>query len=212
VLFLWAKRSRIRHKATYLKTKMGLFDDINQFLEERLDEFLQDNPHLELQALEEQLREQEQDTIKLITRLQLEEKSLQDQILAIANDVQTWHGRITKAEKANRQDLADAAREREAELLRQGNQIWGQMEGVKQRTTQAQELLLQIKQKGQELKQSAQGTKSPNTTSTSTSDTIGWDRGGNSPQYRRNADPLEAEFQKWELDEELEQIKKNMNQ
>jgi uncharacterized protein (TIGR04376 family) len=193
---------------------MGLFDDINQFLEERLDEFLQNNPHLELQALEEQLRGQEQDTIKLISRLQLEEKSLQDQILAIANNVQTWHGRINKAEKANRQDLADAAREREAELLRQGNQIWGQMEGVRQRTTQAQELLLQIKQKGQELKQSAQaqGAKSPNTANTSASDTIGWDRGGNSPQYRRNADSLEAEFQKWELDEELEQIKKNMNQ
>ncbi|MEL6927876.1 MAG: TIGR04376 family protein, partial [Cyanobacteria bacterium J06600_6] len=92
---------------------MGLFDDINQFLEERLDEFLQNNPHLELQALEEQLREQEQDTTKLIAKLQLEEKSLQDRVLAIANDIQTWHGRIGKAEQAKRQDLADAARERE---------------------------------------------------------------------------------------------------
>lgn len=192
---------------------MGLFDDINQFLEERLDEFLQDNPHLELQALEEQLREQEQDATKLITRLQSEEKNLQDQILAIANDVQTWHGRIAKAEKANRQDLADAAREREAELLRQGNQVWGQMAGVKQRTTQAQELLLQVKQKRQELKQSAQAqsTNRTNESNTSTSDTIGWDRGANPPQYRRSADPLEAEFQKWEVDEELEQIKRNMN-
>jgi uncharacterized protein (TIGR04376 family) len=192
---------------------MGLFDDINQFLEERLDEFLQDNAHLELQALEEQLREQEQDATKLITRLQSEEKNLQDQILAIANDVQTWHGRIAKAEKANRQDLADAAREREAELLRQGNQVWGQMAGVKQRTTQAQELLLQVKQKRQELKQSAQAqfTNRTNGNNTSTSDTIGWDRGANPPQYRRSADPLEAEFQKWEVDEELEQIKRNMN-
>jgi uncharacterized protein (TIGR04376 family) len=189
---------------------MGLFDDINQFLEERLDEFLQNNPHLELQALEEQLREQEQDTAKLISQLQLEEKSLQDQILAIANDVQTWHGRIGKAEKAKRQDLADAAREREAELLRQGNQIWGQMEGVKQRTTQAKELLLQVKRKRQEIKQSAQA-QATSTTNFSSSDTIGWDRGANSPQYRRSADPLEAEFQKWEVDEELEQIRKNMN-
>jgi uncharacterized protein (TIGR04376 family) len=188
---------------------MGLFDEINQFLEERLDEFLQNNPHLELQALEEQLREQEQDTTKLISRLQLEEKSLQDRVLAIANDVQTWHGRIGKAEKARRQDLADAAKEREAELLRQGNQIWGQMEGVKQRITQAKELLLQVKQKRQEIKQSAQ-TQSTNTNNTS-SDTIGWDRGASSPQYRRSADPLEAEFQKWEVDEELEQIRKNIN-
>ena len=186
---------------------MGLFDDINQFLEERLDEFLQNNPHLELQALEEQLREQEQDTTKLISRLQLEEKSLQDRVLAIANDIQTWHGRISKAEKANRQDLADAAREREAELLRQGNQIWGQMEGVKQRTTQAKELLLQVKQKRQELKQAAQNKAN---TYTASSDTIGWDRGANSPQYRRSADPLEAEFQKWEVDEELERMRKSI--
>jgi uncharacterized protein (TIGR04376 family) len=191
---------------------MGLFDDINQFLEDRLDEFLQDNPHLELQALEEQLREQEQDAKKLITRLQAGEKNLQDQILAIANDIQTWHGRIAKAEKANRRDLADAAREREAELLRQGNQIWGQMAGVKQRSTQAQELLLQIKQKRQELKQSKQNqsTNTANTTNTATSDTIGWERGANPSQYHRSADPLEAEFQKWEVDDELEQIKKKM--
>jgi uncharacterized protein (TIGR04376 family) len=187
---------------------MGLFDDINQFLEERLDEFLRDNPHLELQALEEQLKEQEQDTTKLIAKLQLEEKSLQDQILAIANDIQTWHGRITKAEQANRQDLADAAREREAELLRQGNQVWGQMEGVKQRTTKAQELLQQVKDKRQELKTSVQAQAQAS--NTYSSDTIGWDRGATSPQYRRSADPLEAEFQKWEVDEELEQIRKNM--
>ena len=189
---------------------MGLFDDINQFLEERLDEFLRENPHLELQALEEQLREQEQDTVKLIAKLRLEEKSLQDQILAIANNIQTWHGRIGKAEKANRKDLADAAREREAELLRQGNQVWGQMEGVKQRTTKAQELLQQIKQKRQELKRSAQAQTQAN--NTYPSDTIGWDRGASSPHYHRSADPLEAEFQQWEIDEELEQIKRNMQQ
>ncbi|MEM6611063.1 MAG: TIGR04376 family protein [Cyanobacteria bacterium P01_C01_bin.72] len=189
---------------------MGLFDDINQFLEERLDEFLRDNPHLELQALEEQLREQEQDTSKLIARLQLEEKSLQEQVLAIANDIQTWHGRIGKAEKANRQDLADAAREREAELLRQGNQIWGQMEGVKQRLTKGKELLLQVKHKRQELKESAQAQARTSSTNSSR-DTIGWDRGASSTQYSRSADPLEAEFQKWEVDEELEQIRKNIN-
>lgn len=189
---------------------MGLFDDLNQFLEERLDEFLQNNPHLEVQALEEQLREQEQDTIKLIARLQVEEKNLQDQILAIANDIQTWHERIGKAEQANRQDLADAAREREAELLRQGNQLWGQMEGVKQRTTQAQELILQVKQKRQEVQQSAANRTSTTNSTNPSRDTIGWDRGANTAQYHRSADPLEAEFQKWEVDEELAQIRKNM--
>ena len=188
---------------------MGLFDDINQFLEERLDEFLKANPHLELQAVEEQLREQESDTIELIAKLQLEEKNLQDRVLAVANDIQTWHARIGKAERANRQDLADAAREREAELLRQGNQIWGQMEGVKQRTAKAKDLLKQVKQKREELKKTARSQ--PQNSSAYSSDTVGWDRGGSAPQYRRSADPLEAEFQRWEVDEELEQIKKNLN-
>nr|MDJ0592173.1 TIGR04376 family protein [Pleurocapsa sp. MO_226.B13] len=159
---------------------MGLFDDINNFLEERLDEFLRNNPHLELQAIEEQLREQEQDTRKLIAKLQLEEKSLQDRILEIANNIQTWHSRIGKAEKAKRPDLADAAREREAELLRQGNQVWGQMEGVKQRAIKAKELLVQIQQKREEIKaQSTQAKTSPSSSQYS-SDTVGWDRGANS--------------------------------
>ena len=138
---------------------MGLFDDINQFLEARLDEFLRNNPHLEIQAIEEQLIEQERDTTKLIAKLQLEEKSLQSQILETAEDIQTWHKRIGKAEAAKRQDLADAAREREAELLRQGNQVWGQMEGVKQRIVQGQKLLAQVKQKRQEVKTQAAQTK-----------------------------------------------------
>jgi uncharacterized protein (TIGR04376 family) len=191
---------------------MGLFDDINQFLEERLDEFLRNNPHLELQAIEEQLREQEQDTKKLIAKLQLEEKSLQDQILEIANNIQIWHSRIGKAEAAKRADLANAAREREAELLRQGNQVWGQMEGVKQRLVKAQELLQQVQQKRQEIKTQSTQTNTTRAANGYTSGTVGWDRGANSSQYSRSADPLEAEFQRWEVDDELEQIKRNMNQ
>ncbi|MGD1921255.1 MAG: TIGR04376 family protein [Pleurocapsa sp.] len=194
---------------------MGLFDDINNFLEERLDEFLRDNPHLELQAIEEQLLEQEQDTRKLIAKLQLEEKSLQDRILEIANNIQTWHSRIDKAEKAKRPALDNAAGEREAELLRQGTQVRGQMEGVKQRAIKAKELLVQVRQKREEVKtQSAQvKNSSPNSSSTSQypSDTVGWDRGANTSSSSRSADPLEAEFQKWEVDEELEKIKRNMN-
>lgn len=189
---------------------MGLFDDINNFLEERLDEFLRNNPHLELQALEEQLLEQEQDTRKLIAKLQLEEKSLQDRILEIASNIQTWHARIGKAETAKRPDLANAAREREAELLRQGNQIWGQMEGVKQRGVKAKELLVQIKQKREEVKVQSTQARTSKVSNNNSSDTVGWDRGANSAVNNRSADPLEAEFQKWEVDEELERIKRNM--
>jgi uncharacterized protein (TIGR04376 family) len=189
---------------------MGLFDDFSKFLEARLEEFLRNNPHLELQAIEEQLREQERDTRKLILDLQQKEKSLQNDILAIARDIQTWHARIAKAQAANRPDLANAAQEREASLLRQGNQLWGQMEGTKKRLLQAQELLTQINQKHQELKAKAAQTNFSTSDRTSPSqDTTGWNRGVNS-NYSRSADPLDAKFQQLEIDEELKRMKRNL--
>ncbi|MBE9169817.1 TIGR04376 family protein [Pleurocapsales cyanobacterium LEGE 06147] len=191
---------------------MGLFDDFSQFLEERLDEFLRNNPHLELQAIEEQLREQEQDTQRLILDLQRKEKNLQEEILSVAQDIQVWHGRVSKAEAAGRQDLAEAAKEREAALLRQGNQLWGQMEGTKQRVIQARELLQQIQQRRQEVKAKYEQVKaaSVNSSNTATGYTAGWERGVNTSGYNRAADPLEAQFQNWELDEELDRMKRNL--
>jgi uncharacterized protein (TIGR04376 family) len=191
---------------------MSLFDDLSQFLEERLDEFLRNNPHLELQAIEEQLREQEEDTQRLIIDLQRKEKGLQDEILSVAQDIQVWHGRVSKAEAAGRQDLAEAAKEREAALLRHGNQLWGQMEGTKQRVIQAKELLQQIQQRRQEVRAKYERVKAAdvNSSDTATGYTVGWDRGANTSGYNRAADPLEAQFQSWELDEELNQMKRNL--
>ncbi|MGF1479774.1 MAG: TIGR04376 family protein [Cyanophyceae cyanobacterium] len=186
---------------------MSLFDDLSQFLETRLEEFLRSHPHLELQALEEQLREQEQDTAKLITALQRQEQQLETEILAVAQDIQRWHARIAKAKAANRLDLVEAAQEREAALLRQGNQLWGQRAGVEKRLVQSQELLTQIQQRRKEVQAEAERARAQSPPSSW--DTAGWNRSPSSA-YSRAADPLEAEFQRWELDEELEQMKRNL--
>jgi uncharacterized protein (TIGR04376 family) len=197
---------------------MSIFDDISQFLEKQLDEFLRNNPHLELQAIEEQLKEQERDTLKLLLDLKKQQQSLQDEILAIANKIQTWHLRVSKAKEAGREDLAQAAQEREAALMREGNQVWGKMTGIKTSMAKSQELLQQIQQRRQEIQtqyKQAQQTKTQNQTfqnqSKSNSYTTGWNQGATS-QNRSAADSLEAEFQKWELDEELEQMKRNLKQ
>ncbi|MEC4985405.1 MAG: TIGR04376 family protein [Oscillatoria sp. PMC 1068.18] len=194
---------------------MGIFDEFNRFLETRLEEFLRNNPHLELQALEEQLKEQEKDTLRLIIDLQKQEKSLEKEILAIAQDIQTWHARIEKAKTSGRLDLAQAAQEREAALLRQGNQRWGQMEGLKKRIVQARELVRQIQQRQQEVKTKAAEAQTAQTAGKTTSswETAGWNQGYTpSNTQRQVADPLEAKFQRWEMDEELEQMKRNMGQ
>ena len=188
---------------------MGLFDDLSKFLEVRLEEFLKDNPHLEYQAILEQLREQEQDTLKLITNLDKEKIRLETEILSVAKDIQTWHERIKKAKASGRLDLASAAQEREAMLLRRGNQLWGQMNGTKKHRIQAQELLKKIQIRKEELKVSAAQAKSEKQQS-APQETVGWHSGSRNRQYNRALDPLEAEFQKLELDKELEHLKRNL--
>ncbi|HBW56295.1 MAG TPA: TIGR04376 family protein [Oscillatoriales bacterium UBA8482] len=191
---------------------MGLFEDFSNFFETRLDEFLKDNPHLELQALEEQLREQEEDTLRLIAELNREEKKLQTQILAVAQDVQKWHKWVQKAQAANRLDLVAPAQEREAAFLRQGNQLWGQMQGVKERIKKSQEVYAQVQQRHQEVKVKAAELEANRVKAKAQQkpqnpwETQGW----NQSKSYGSSNSLESQFKQWEMDEELEDLKRNM--
>ena len=192
---------------------MGLFNDLSKFLETRLEEFLRAHPHLELQALDEQLREQEEGTLRLIGDLKLKEKQLEDQILETAQEVQRWHIRVDKAKAAKREDLLRAAEEREATLLRQGNQLWGQMQGVKERGAKAKELQDKIQTRRREIRAKAAQVNADRARTQSQSS---WDTGWNQTSSSTgrtiygSADPLEQVFERWEADEELERMKRNM--
>ncbi|MBD0390451.1 MAG: TIGR04376 family protein [Nostoc sp. C3-bin3] len=197
---------------------MGLFEDFSRFLENRLEEFLRNNPHLQLQALEEQLREQEKDTLRLIIDLQRQQKNLEEEILAIAQDIQRWHERVEKAKSSGRQDLARAAQEREATLLRQGNQRWGQMEGVKQRITQARELVSQIQARQQEVRAKAKEVEAARASAkaqsgfaeeASRAQTSGWNQSTSYSTFA-GVDPLEDQFRRWEAQDELSDLKRKM--
>jgi uncharacterized protein (TIGR04376 family) len=189
---------------------VGLFDDLSRFLENRLEEFLRNNPHLELEALLEQLREQEEDTLKLIADLQLQEKRSQEDILATAQEIQRWHIRVQKAKDAGRQDLVTAASEREAALLREGNQRWGQMQGLKERINQSQELLRKIQQRRQEVQAKAAEAQTARAKAQTQQrlETNGWWNQTSSDSS--SFDDLEEKFRRWETQDELEQMKRNM--
>jgi uncharacterized protein (TIGR04376 family) len=193
---------------------MGLFEDLSRFLESRLDEFLRANPHLELMALEEQLRGQEEDAIHLLGDLKRREKQLEDSILGTAQEIQRWHARIAKAKAANRLDLVKPAEEREAALLREGNHLWGQMKGIKDRIEQTRNLQRQIHERRRELKvkMAAAEANRAATQAAGTGgngQTAGWQQ---SPYYgfQKPVDPLEETFQRWETEEELEALKREM--
>lgn len=189
---------------------MSLFDDLSRFLETRLDEFLRANPHLELRALEDQLRGQEQDATRLLGDLNRRSKQLEDSILETAQDIQQWHGRIEKAKAANRQDLVGPAQEREAALLRQGNHLWGQLKGVKERIEQTKALNQRIKTKRQEVQtkiaQAAATAKA--TQAESDWGTVGWNQSPYS--FNQSIDPLDESFRQWEAEEELNELRRKM--
>jgi uncharacterized protein (TIGR04376 family) len=200
---------------------MGVFEDLSRFLESRLDEFLQAHPHLELMALEEQLRGQEEDAINLLGDLKRRQKQIEDRILTTAQEVQRWHQRVQRAQAANRPDLAQPAQEREAALLREGNHLWGQMKGVRDRIEQTRTLQRQIHDKRRELKDrivraeaaraAAQAQAGPQAAANpwDTTGTAGWQQ---SPYQTRQPlnDPLEETFQRWETEAELEELKRQM--
>ncbi|MDB9528947.1 TIGR04376 family protein [Oscillatoria sp. CS-180] len=193
---------------------MGLFEDLSRFLESRLDEFLKANPHLELMALEEQLRGQEEDAINLLGDLKRREKQLEDNILSTAQAIQRWHARIQKAQAANRQDLVQPAQEREAALLRQGNHLWGQMKGIQEQVEQTRQLQSQIHERRRELKVKIAAAEATQAAAQAAStyesrQTAGWQQ---SPYqgFGKPLDPLEETFQRWETEKELEDLKRQM--
>jgi uncharacterized protein (TIGR04376 family) len=186
---------------------MGIFDDFSRFLEDRLDEYLRNNPHLELMVLEEKLREQEEETLNLMTDLRRQEKQMQDEILALAREIQLWHARIEKAKAANRLDLAEPAEAHEANLLRQGNQKWGQMEMLKERIQQTQELQRKVETRRKEVQAKVAAAQKARTTDQTTP---GWSSSSWNQTPSGNLNSLEQQFRRWEAEEELEQLRRSM--
>lgn len=188
---------------------MGLLDDISRFLETRLEEFIRNNPQIELQILEDKLRQQEEEILKLIVSSQKEEKIFQDKVLEIAEEIRVWHDRVVKAESFDRRDLADAAREREAALLRQGNQVWAQMEMVKKRAIDSQALQVQIQERRKEVQAKIAEAAKTAKPKSPTIPSLDWEN-LYTPPFRDTHDELEEKFRRWEMDEELERLKRNM--
>ncbi|MGK7911966.1 MAG: TIGR04376 family protein [Synechococcus sp.] len=192
---------------------MTIIDDLLHFLETRLEEFLRAHPKLELQALEEQLRQQESDTTKLIAETRADRQRLQQSILATAQEIKRWHERVEKARQANRPDLARGAQQREADLLNQGNQLWGQMQGAKERLQNMEELLRRVQQRRREVRdriaEMARTHQAEAAASASAGVTdeewSGWS------QPSSNWNDLEREFQRFETDLELEAMKQQQN-
>jgi uncharacterized protein (TIGR04376 family) len=191
---------------------MSLLEDMKRFLESQIDDFLSKNPHLELQVIEEQLAQQETDSFQLIVDLQTQEKQVEKEILNTAQDIKNWYDRVQKATAAGRSDLATAAQERVNALLPQGNQLWGKMQGLKDRKAKATELLQTIKIRRTEVKAKSIAAQAARTQAAATSsNNSSWGSVNSYTSSNDSADPLDAQFRRWEADEELEHLKRNLS-
>ncbi|MEN9206296.1 MAG: TIGR04376 family protein [Thermostichales cyanobacterium DRC_bins_46] len=173
---------------------MGLFDALGsfgQFLETKLDEFLRAHPELELQILADQVDQQYAEALNLLKN---------KQILELAEEIKTWHGRVEKAKQAKRPDLATQAQAVEDRLLQQGNTLWAAMKAAAQRQVDTRQLLQQIEGKREEIKrrqqelwrQQAQSTPEP------------W----GSPRGDQQWQELERQFRELELQLELDELRR----
>jgi uncharacterized protein (TIGR04376 family) len=187
---------------------MKLIEDIIRFLETRLEEFLRAHPEIELQALDEQLRQQESDTLQLLQESRVQEEALQKSILNLAEEIKTWHFRIEKAQRANRPDLAEGARRREAELLERGSQLWGQMKAQKEKIQQMEALLPQIRQRRQEVKAKLQEVKAAQAKGVDSPD-LGFSPWGKPSEAW---DELEEQFRQLEVENELNDTKRKVRE
>ena len=186
---------------------MTVLDELNRFLEDRLEEFLQNNPHLELQALEEQLKEQQINTQRSLSQLQLQEQQIQNQILDTAREVELWHKRVSKAQAAGRPDLAQPAQNREAALFCQGNQLWGQMQGIQKQIQTLQEVLQDLSDRQGEVMAKLREMKTAQQQAPTPSGVSDWSSSAVPP---KGLDPLDAVFQQWETDLELAELKRQI--
>jgi uncharacterized protein (TIGR04376 family) len=190
---------------------MGLLEDMKRFLESQIDDFLTKNPHLELQVIEDQLAQQETDTIQLIVDLRSQERQIEQEILNTAQEIKNWNDRIQKVTAKGREDLAQEAQERvNALLLPKGNQLWGKMQGLKERTVKAQELLQTIKDRRIEVKAKTAAAQAARTQAETASNTSSWGSANNYTKLGNSADPLDAKFRQWEAEEELQTLKRNL--
>lgn len=181
---------------------MNFFEDFTKFLESRLDEFLQSNPHLNLTIIAQELKQQKRDAINLIFQSESELKKIENNLLTIGKDIQTWHNRIEKAQQAGRLDLAQEAEERQNSLLAQGALLWRKMEEIKHKISLNKELLSSIEIKEKEVNLKIEQLKASQSYG-NTYQAPSW----NKTNYY---DDLESKFQQWEIDQQLQEMKKNL--
>ena len=112
---------------------MSWLDDLERGLEQRLDAFLQANPHQDTLLREQHLKDRQRSLQQRRLQLQQEAQELRQQLLGLAGDVRDWTRRCQRAREAGATTLADRAEQHVQTLMQQGRQLWGELDSLGER-------------------------------------------------------------------------------
>tara|TARA_B100000519_G_scaffold192298_1_gene193574 strand:- start:610 stop:1092 length:483 start_codon:yes stop_codon:yes gene_type:complete len=103
-------------------------DELERVLEERLTDFLRENPYQELLLHQQHQKDHYQNLKRQRQQLQKEAEELRRQLLTLAGTVREWSTRSNRARKAGASALADRADQHIADLMEQGRQLWSDLD------------------------------------------------------------------------------------
>ena len=103
-------------------------DELERVLEERLPDFLRENPYQELLLNQQHQKDHYQNLKRQRQQLQKEAEELRRQLLTLAGTVREWSTRSNRARKAGASALADRADQHIADLMEQGRQLWSDLD------------------------------------------------------------------------------------
>ena len=107
-------------------------DQLERNLEERLDAFLRSNPDQDRLLQEQHLQDRQRDLGRRRDQMQLQARDLRRQLLSLAEQVQAWGARSSKARVAGADDLAQRADKHVTTLMHQGRDLWAELDQLGQ--------------------------------------------------------------------------------
>ena len=117
-------------------------ENLEEALEKQLNQFLQNNPSQEL-LLKHQQHQDHYNALQLQKKQLVDEAKLRRrQLLELAATIQEWRARTQRAKKASANSLAIRAERHLASLMKQGRQIWSELDHLGNRFHAIQQEIL----------------------------------------------------------------------
>ena len=120
------------------------FDELEARLNQQLESFLQANPAQQTRLEQQEARERQQQLGSQRLNLQQQAQQQRQALLALANEIRQWQGRISKARQAGAAELAGKAEAHVEGLMLQGRQRWQQLAELGARFAQVEAELEQL--------------------------------------------------------------------